>query len=249
MSASARPAKYNPDTIAALEDELDIQLRSLDDLTAEFEAGDLDEGDYETLRNDYTVRVADTMRRLDQQRDQVRDRPRRRINPLALAAVILFAAGAGWLLARSTGERGVNDILTGNISSTRQRVFDCQELAAAGQIVESLQCLDAALLEDPDNPEALTYRGWYLILTISSAEAAGQNEQGDDLLETGLTYLDRAVEIDSTFPDARAFRAFAYDRLGDSGAACAEVAALITLNPPPFFIQQTQGIVDRNGCT
>ncbi len=246
--SETRPARYDPDTLVALEDELQSQLRSLDDLEAEYAAGDLDEADYRTLKDDYTVRVADTMRRLGQQQDLV-DRPRRRLNPVVLVALVLFAAGAGWLLARSTGERGVNDILTGEIASTRQRVFDCQEQAAAGDILEALRCLDDALLEDPDNPEALTYRGWYVILTTSSAEAAGQEAEARELLETGLTYLDRAVEVDPSFPDARAFRAVAYDRAGDGDAACAEVAALLALDPPPFFVAQTEGIIERNNCS
>ncbi len=242
---SRRRAGYDPDQIVALEDELDVQLRSLDDLEAEFSAGDLDEGDYETLRDDYTIRVADTMRRLDNQKVLADDRPHRRINPLAVAAVVLFAAGAGWLLARSTGERGVNDILTGEIASTRQRVFDCQEQAANGDIVPALECFDDVLLEDPDNSEALTYRGWYVILTVSSVQ---DEAQAAELLQTGLTYLDRAVDVDPDFPDARAFRAVVFDRLGDGAAACAEVDTLVALNPPPFFISQTEGIVERNGC-
>ena len=247
--SDTRPARYDPDALAALEDELQVQLRSLDDLEAEYAAGDMDEADYLSLKDDYTVRVADTMRRLGRQTDLV-DRPqRRRLNPLVLVALVLFAAGAGWLLARSTGERGVNDILTGEIASTRQRVFGCQERAAEGEIVEALRCLDEALLEDPDNPEALTYRGWYVILTTSSVEAAGQQAEAEALLETGLTYLDRAVEVDPSFPDARAFRAVVYDRTGDGEAACAEVAALLALDPPPFFVQQTRGIVDRNDCS
>ena len=241
-----RSKKYDPDAIAALEDELDLQLRSLDDLEAEFEAGDLDELDYQTLRDDYTVRVADTMRRLDNQKVLVDSRPKWRINPLTVVAVILFAAGAGWLLARSTGERGVNDILTGEISSTRQRVFDCQELGTNGDLIPALQCFDDVLLEDPDNSEALTYRGWYVILTVSSVE---DQDQAADLLETGMTYLDRAVEVDPEFPDARAFRAVVFDRLGDGPSACNEVGTLIALDPPPFFVQQTAGITERNGCS
>ncbi len=247
MTASAR-RKYDPDTIAALEDQLEVQLRSLDDLEAEFAAGDMEPDDYQTLKDDYTVRVADTMRQLEHQQELGGPRSSRRINPLALAGLVVFAALSGWLLARSTGERGVNDILTGDISSTRQRVFDCQEVAAGGEIVEALRCFDEVLLEDPDNPEALSYRGWYVVLTAPSAEAAGEIEQSAQLLETGLTYLDRAVDIDPTFPDARAFRAVVYDRMGDGEAACIEVATLISLNPPPFFVQQSQGIVDRNGC-
>ncbi|MEM9564374.1 MAG: hypothetical protein AAGA93_17260 [Actinomycetota bacterium] len=231
--------------------ELAEQLRALDDLEAEYRAGDLDESDYHNLRDEYTVRVADTMRRLDGTPAAVapptEDR-RRRVGPLVLVAALVFAAGAGWLLARAVGERGVNDGLTGEIASNRQRVFDCQELGVDGQIVESLQCFDEVLLDDPDNVEALTYRGWYVVLTTSSAEAAGASDEAAELLQVGRTYLDRAVEVDPAFPDARAFRSVIFDRLGQSDEACAEVAALLDLDPPPFFVSQTQAIVDRNDC-
>lgn len=239
--------RFDPDTIAALEEELALQLRSLDDLDAEFNAGDLDRADYDTLRDDYTVRVADTMRKLDNQRDLV-STPKRRFNLWAVAAMVVFAAGAGVLLARSTGERGVNDVLTGNIESSRQRVFDCQRMAEDGQIVESLQCFDDVLLEDPDNVEALTYRGWFVILTISSAGDTVDEGQAAELLNSGLTYLDRAVEVAPDFPDARAFRSVVYDRLGRADEACTEIETLRTLDPPPFFLTQTQGVAERNGC-
>ena len=146
------------------------------------------------------------------------------------------------------GGAGVGDTLTGDIASTRQRVFECQEMGADGDIIESLQCFDEVLVEDPDNVEALTYRGWYVVLTTSSAEAAGDQESAAELLEVGRTYLDRAVEVNPGFADARAFRAVVYDRLGEAEAACAEVSALLELDPPPFFVSQTEGIVDRNDC-
>lgn len=235
--------------------ELSEQLRALDDLEAELAAGDLDRADYETLRQDYTLRVADAVRRLDGAETPPGaagpDSPparRRRIGPVTIAVAVLFAVGAGWLLARSTGERGVNDALTGQIESPRQRVFECQDLGVDGLLVESLQCFDEVLAADPDNIEALSYRGWYVVLATPSAEAAGQAEEAAELLEVGQTYLDRAVELDPTFPDARAFRAVVYDRQGRSSEACAEVAALIELDPPPFFVDQTRAVAERNGC-
>lgn len=249
-SPEAGPGGARP----ALKGHLADQLKALDDLDAEFAAGDLDEADYRNLRDDYTVRVADTMRRLedlpgaDGDGVSAGDGRRRRIGSVALAAAAVFAIGAGWLLARSVGERGIGDTLTGDIASTRQRVFECQELGAAGDIIESLQCFDEVLVEDPDNVEALTYRGWYVVLTTSSAEAAGEEESAAELLEVGRTYLDRAVEVNPRFADARAFRAVVYDRMGDADAACAEIDALLELDPPPFFVTQTQAIADRNGC-
>ncbi|MEM9655375.1 MAG: hypothetical protein AAGA65_25005 [Actinomycetota bacterium] len=243
--SGGRGDRYDPDRIAALEDELQMQLASLNDLDAELAAGDLDQSDYNTLRDDYTVRVADTMRRIDQQTELVADRPTRRINPLAAVALVVFAVGAGWLLARSVGERGIGDTATGSIDSTRQLVFQCQELAAEGQIVESMQCLDGVLAQDPDNGEALTYRGWYLVLTAGSTADLGQ---ADELLVAGMTYLDQAIAVDPGFPDARAFRAVIFDRLGQSDLACAEVATLLSLDPPPFFVNQTAGIAERNNC-
>jgi tetratricopeptide (TPR) repeat protein len=230
---------------------LDEQLRALDDLRAEFEAGDLEPADYEALRDDYTLRVADLMRRLEEGGGPDRGpQParRRRVGPVAIVVAAVFAAGAGWLLARSAGERGVGDALTGQIDSNRQRVFECQEIGVDGRLVESLQCFDEVLTRDPDNVEALTYRGWYVVLATSSAEATGQEEEAAELLEVGQTYLDRAVELDPTFPDARAFRAVLYDRLGRSADACTEVEALLELDPPPFVVDLTQGVVTRNGC-
>lgn len=234
------------------EDDLRLaeQLQALEDLDAEFEAGDLDEADYRELRDDYTVRVADAMRKLEGEAEPAPPPPSRarRAGPLILVGALAFAIGAGWLLARSAGERGLDDALTGEIASNRQRVFQCQEMGADGRIVESLQCFDEVLIDDPDNVEALTYRGWYVILTTSSAQATGQDDEAAELLEVGRSYLDRAVEADPTFPDARAFRAAVFDRLGDGPAACAEVEELLALDPPPFFVNQTQGILDRNGC-
>ena len=233
--------------------ELDEQLRALDDLEAEFEAGDLDRDDYETLRDEYTLRVADTMRRLDRSTADGETAPptparNRRVGPLTMVIALVFAVGAGWLLARSAGERGVGDALTGQIDSNRQRVFECQQMGAEGQLIESLRCFDDVLTRDPDNVEALTYRGWFVVLATSSAEAAGQDEEAAELLDAGQAFLDRAVAVDPSFPDARAFRSVVYDRLGMSAEACAELSALLDLDPAPMVLGLTQGVAERNDC-
>jgi hypothetical protein len=51
--------------VVALEEERDFCLRSLRDLEAELAAGDLDQADYDVLRDSYMVRAAAVLRKLD----------------------------------------------------------------------------------------------------------------------------------------------------------------------------------------
>lgn len=250
--------------LATLEEERDLLLRSLEDLDAEYAAGDLDAVDYETLRDDYTARAAAVIRRLDQANSPAspsepsgsgqRSVPfgRRAGVVLALGA---FAVLAGLFLARTAGERGVNDQITGSIDeSSRTRVVRCQELGSSGgDLVGALECFDELLLDDPENAEALAYRGWYLLLASGSLQqSADASAQADvdaaELLASGLEYLDRSIEADPSFPDPLAFRASVYDRLGQSELACTDIATLLTLDPPEFFLDQTTAIADRNDC-
>ena len=97
----------NPDRLAELEDERRFLLRSLRDLDAELDAGDVDIDDYATLRDGYTKRAADVLRDIEEgqgraarpaagalveaaghRRGRVAGRPRRRLarRPLVGAA-------------------------------------------------------------------------------------------------------------------------------------------------------------------
>ena len=62
MTATRRAADADR---APLEEQRDFLLRSLEDLEREHEAGDIDDHDYEALRDDYTVRAAAVLRALD----------------------------------------------------------------------------------------------------------------------------------------------------------------------------------------
>ena len=66
------------DALAELEEERDFLLRSLDDLEAEREAGDLEPDDYETLRDDYTRRAAAILRSIEERQVALPDRRSRR---------------------------------------------------------------------------------------------------------------------------------------------------------------------------
>lgn len=256
-------------------DEVIRQLvRSLDDLDAELAAGDLDPADYEALRNDYTVRVADAVRQSGDSiaatngPDHVTPATAAETTETAdttggkgpgfnrwliLVSLGLFAVGAGWLLARSAGERGVGDALTGSIDqSARQRVADCQNTGMNdGDILGAIQCFDDVLTTDPDNVEALTYRAWFLVLAASSGAAdttSSGTAQEVELLEAARVYLDEAIGIDPSYPDARVFRIVVADRLDDGDEVCRQVAALVETDPPPFFLEQALPVAERNGC-
>lgn len=55
----------NGQTFSPLEDEREFWLRSLRDIEHEHNAGELDEADYQALRDSYTVRAAAVLRQLD----------------------------------------------------------------------------------------------------------------------------------------------------------------------------------------
>ncbi len=69
----ATDARLDLDELARLEEERAFLLKSLDDLEREREAGDIDEHDYETLKDDYTRRAVTVLR--------ARSRPAGRSSP------------------------------------------------------------------------------------------------------------------------------------------------------------------------
>jgi len=231
----------SPDRLAELETERDFLLGSLADLESEHGAGDLDSADFEQLQSDYTVRAADVIRQIEDRNAVVAAAAPERSATRTLAwvvGVLAFALGAGWLLAQAVGERGVNDEITGNVeASPRQRVFECQELDRAGSAPEANECFTEVLDLDPRNVEALAYQGWLLVRISGSAQRLGEESQAAELLISAKASLDQAVEIDPTYPDARAFRVIVYDAEGDLEAACAEQAELFALDPPEIIGQ------------
>lgn len=245
MSRSNRQA-MSPDRLVELEAERDFLLASLADLEAEHAAGDLDDADFEQLHADYTVRTADVIRQIDDRNASVADAVPERSPTRTMAwvvGILAFALGAGWLLAQAAGERGVNDEITGGIDvSPRQRVFECQQLDQQGAVQEANECFSEVLAADPRNVEALTYRGWLLVRVSGSAQQVGEDEQAAEILISAKASLDEAVEIDPSYPDARAFRVVVYEAEGDIEAACAEQAELLALDPPDIIVQLIGGL-------
>ena len=238
------------ETLALLDDEQASLLRSLTDLEREYNAGDLDEADYVALKDDYTVRAADVMRRRANLEAGVaesitaaataRSQTRWR-RPLVAFATIASALGIGVAVARFAGERVGDQGLTGSVRSAgAERSSEVQALLTKAQQnlsadpFTALKAYDEVLTIDPENPEAVTYGGWLLRIVAQSANGDARTE----LLQRAGARLNKAVSIAPGYPDARAFRGILRLRdLNDPVGANADFTALEALDPPPFVKQ------------
>jgi tetratricopeptide (TPR) repeat protein len=200
-------------------DEREFLLRSLRDLEAERAAGDIAPEDYETLRDDYTVRAAAALR---DERPAVA--PSRRRPWLVLAAIVVVAVIAGVIVANSAGQRLPSDALTGSITaSSADRLAQARQVMGEGKAVEALKLYDRVLRDDPRNAEALAYHGWLVRL-------AGLSDEG-------LRYIDRAIAADPDYPDAHFFRAtILWKDKHDPAAAIPEFRRFLASNPPPALV-------------
>jgi tetratricopeptide (TPR) repeat protein len=230
--------RLDPDRLAALEDQRDFLLRSLDDLEREHDAGDVDDVDYATLKDDYTARAARTIRAIESHhaRTSAARRPRswRRL-VATVAAVAAFAVLAGVLVAQASGRREAGDSLTGDIrESTRAQLADAIELASQQRYDEAIAVYDEVLADQPGNVEALAYKGWFQFLSGDSAA-----------IETLIS----ATEADPEFPDTHAFLAVILERAGRTEAALLELDRLEALDPPPQIAELVSGLRARLEAT
>jgi Flp pilus assembly protein TadD len=231
----ARTRELSADELAALEEERTFLLRSLDDLEEEHAAGDVDEQDYTTLRDDYTARAAKVIRTIErhQARDADPEASRVRWRRIAIAAgIVVFALLAGTLVAQASGRRTGSDSITGNIRETsRTEVDQALELGNQGKWDEGIALLDKVIDKAPDNVEAVTYKGWF------------QAQSGDPA--HALVTLVDANDIDPSYPPLHAFLAVVFERLGKTDYARKELQKLDTLDPPPIILQLVEPLRER----
>ena len=138
---------------------------------------------------------------------QLRPRIRRAQQEAALAAVEAERAAAG--------ADGAEPVAFSATSLTVGQVaLAAEQLAAEGRLLDAVRLFDWALESRPDDPEALTGRGWLVART------------GDpELIAAGIAHLDRALELDPAYPFALVYRAFARHQQGDPEAARADLAS------------------------
>lgn len=222
-------------SVAALEEERDFLLASLDDLEREHEAGDVDDADYAALRADYTKRTAVVLRSLESKQVRVAEpRSSNRWSRIGwVGALVVFGVLAGVLVARSSGSRGAGEVTGDVTASTRTLLFEAGQAGAVGDWDTAIDRYSAVLDIEPSNEEAWTYRGWM------------RRNAGDD--EGALDDLDEAVLIDPAFPDARVFRASVLLTSGDVDGAAADLAAFDASDPPAEMLDLVEGMGLRAG--
>jgi tetratricopeptide (TPR) repeat protein len=234
--------ELDPDALAALEEERSFLLRSLDDLEREHDAGDVDDVDYEALKDDYTARAAAVIRSIEQRHAAFgRARPpRRRSRTLAWVAALLVASvGIGIFVAQSSGRREAGESISGDIRITsRDQLLSARVAQGEGRFVDAIAIYDDVLAAQPANTEALTYKGWLLFLTSRQTEDRADTQV---LVARAKELLDTALTVDPDYGDALVFRAQVLRALGLDDQALADLDAL----QPGSIPSDMQPIVDN----
>ena len=226
------PGEATSGASTPLEEQRDFLLQSLEDLEREHAAGDVDEHDYRALKDDYTARAAAVLRALDAHAAPVplAGAPRSwRRTLLVGLGVLAFAALAGVLMAQALGRRDAGEVATGGIrQSVTEKLNEAGRRGGAGDTAAAIALYDEVLADDPDNAEALTYKGWMLTL---SGDAGN-----------GLTTLIDAATRHPDYPDVHAFLAIVLFRNGLVEQADRELDRLAALDPPPAIAELTTGL-------
>lgn len=220
-----------PGARGALEDQRDFLLRSLEDLEREHAAGDIDVADYAALRDDYTARAAGVLRALAADAAPVptgraRQSPRRLAT---VAGVVAFAVLTGVLVAQMAGRREAGDTITGDARVTiTEKLNRAGRLGSDGDYEAAIALYDEVLVDEPQQAEALTYKGWMLFL---DGDSGG-----------GVRSLIAGATADPSYPDAQALLAVVLFRNGLVDEAARALARLDALDPPPDIRALTDGL-------
>jgi len=144
---------------------------------------------------------------------------------VSIAATVAVAAGAGYLVTQSSGERRPDQGVSGGPdSSPRTLLQTAIDLDNGGRLVEAAKLYDAVLAEEPENVVALTRRGWVV-------GRSGRQVGDPALLQAGLGYLERATKADPSYGDAHAFKGLVLGALARPGEAVCEFRLWLAIAP------------------
>lgn len=222
MSRSA-PERVVPGRVAALRGERDVLLASLEDLEREHLAGDVDDVEYAALRADYVARAASTLRALEAVEAEAREATtaapgsaaavgrwarfrrflgRRRSRVVVGLVGVACALGlVGIAAAHLAGVRLPGQDASGSLSvpaatRVREQLNQASLLGSTGHQAEAVALYGQILAEVPDQPEALTYRGWLVRL-------AGIADHRPVAVRAGDAELAQAAKVAPHYADAQ----------------------------------------------
>lgn len=206
-------------------------LRSLRDLEKEREAGDIDDADYTTLRDEYVARAAAVTRQIEGL--AAAPPPRRPIGwrrrLVVATAVVAVGVGGGALVAARSGQRLPGQSATGGIDQSTAALLASARQLNFSDPARAIETYTQVLKTDPDNAEALTYRAWILALTARDAAATVKKIA----FATAITDLLRAQSIEPSYADPHCFLGIVYFRFLDNAElAKPQLETCRDMNPP-----------------
>jgi hypothetical protein len=228
----------NLDRLAALEEERRFLLRSLTDLEREHEAGDVDDLDYRTLKDGYTVRAAKVLREIEQGRRELPPpKPRRWSRVVAVtAAVVAGSVGVGFALAGAWGERSSGQEITGLTPGDESRIVltNARDAMSAGDFPTAnalfAEVIDMERARGRENAEAVAYFGWTLaLLTRQNPDQSNAQQRYD----AAVVALGQATVIEPDYADPYCFLAIVeFQFRNDAAAALPNIERCEASNPP-----------------
>ena len=219
---------------AKLTEEQEFLLRSLDDLEKEHSNGDLSDDEYETLRNDYTHRLATVTRSLaGSEPPSPSQNSKRYLWWIGVIAVVGIAAG--YAVAQSSGLRAPGEPLSGEIDrSPRNRLASAQSLFFAGDLEGARGVIEEVLRDAPEMTEAL----------VLSAQI---HERMANPL-AAIRQLDQVLESEPKNIDALTLRGWILVRIDEPDVQVEGIRSLdeaISLRPAGFDPYVFRGFVAR----
>ena len=249
----------NPDRLAQLEEQRRFLLGSLADLEREHDAGDVDEADYTTLKDGYTVRAAEVLRSIDADRPTARQRgvdrtartARRRRLVITIGACVAIAALASVAVVRFVAPRSASGGLTGSgPDAIGALLVDARQLQATDKAAALARYRDV-LARDPENAEARTYIGWLVANDVlqRGVTAADASAVLVAAMTASEAQLDKAIALDPRYADPKCFKAIIRFRFfADAAGASPAVDACLASNPPEVvrgLVQNLKSDVDK----
>lgn len=223
-----------------LETERDFLLQAIEDLDREHVSGALDDQEYIDLRDQHVVRAASVLRALRTAKsapEPVASEPRakkaaswmgarqKRLWALGLAALVTFGVLGVAVVAQ---DRSNGDSITGDVAANSTALLaQAQQQTANNKPADAVKTYDKVLKIDPNNVQALTYRGWL------------ENLAG--LPDEGLTSIEKAISINPGYADPHFFRGYILlNQKNDPAGAVTEFNTFLANNPPQEMVTLVQ---------